>query len=197
KRLRSRSRSTLDRFEGAGPQWCRHGHARALWHQPPGIALIVHLRRAGAGRARTCGAVVHTFEGDAVALLLRRAFGRRGCRHVSDHGGKSARQRQRGHGELGRRHGDDSFGSLVFARLSSTRIEPDGTHPVKCRSAMVAIAVFYATQDAIAAEHDYQSDLVFPPGPPQSDAHAVAEAVTPGRSMTKESTAMTSLIPFG
>jgi quercetin dioxygenase-like cupin family protein len=62
---------------------------------------------------------------------------------------------------------------------------------------MVAIAVFYATQDAIAAEHDYQSDLVFPPGPPQSDAHAVAEAVTPGRSMTKENTAMTSLIPFG
>jgi hypothetical protein len=50
---------------------------------------------------------------------------------------------------------------------------------------MVAIAVFYARPDVIAAEHQYQSDLVFPPSPARSDAHGVAEAVTPGRSMKK------------
>jgi quercetin dioxygenase-like cupin family protein len=61
---------------------------------------------------------------------------------------------------------------------------------------MVAIAVFYAAQDGIAAKHHYESDLVFPPSPGQGDAHAVAEVVTPGRSMTKENTAMTSLTTF-
>jgi len=44
--------------------------ARTGWHLRPGVALVVHLGRAGAGRPRARGAVVLALERDAEALLL-------------------------------------------------------------------------------------------------------------------------------
>src|SRR5579884_573537 len=68
-RIRIGRASCALRRQAAGPLRGLHCHARALWHQFIGIALVVHRAGSGAGGAGPGITVVLPFQGHAVAFL--------------------------------------------------------------------------------------------------------------------------------
>src|ERR1700730_2419849 len=88
------SSGSLDRCKGTRAERSRHGRASPLRDELPRIALVVDLGGAGTGGSGAGGAVVLTFQGDAVALLLG---GGRGGSRVGEEG--KSRGERTGQGE--------------------------------------------------------------------------------------------------